>query len=102
MVIHTLHSGSNEGFDNRTSMPTPNDETVRSLHLSQNKETCPKCGIPAACTECHAIDTDTQATNTVFMTGENASPLSLEGIPNIASPVVVAAKEKAARNRKGN
>jgi len=54
--------------------------------------------IPAPRAKRHTISANAQTTYTVFMTGKHANALALERIPDIAGPVVVAAKQDTARH----
>ena len=61
----------------------------------RNQYTYPERAVPATRAESHAIGTNSKATNAVLMAGEHSHPLSLQSIPNVAGPVVVAAEEDA-------
>ena len=52
--------------------------------------TYPERAIPTARAQRHTVRADSQATDTVLVTGENTDPLTLQGVPDVASPVVVA------------
>ena len=61
-----------------------------------DRRTYPKCAVPGSGAKCHAIGTDAKAADTVLVAGKNTNTLALERIPDIASPVVVTAKEDTA------
>lgn len=54
--------------------------------------------IPGTRAERHAVCADAQATHSVFVSGQNADALSLQRVPNIASPVIVATEKDTARD----
>jgi len=65
---------------------------------------CPhlKCAVPASRAKGHTIDAHTKTTDSVFMPGEHADTLAFQGVPDIAGPVVVPAKQDAARDGEGD
>lgn len=65
---------------------------VRSIDIDNNTDTNFQCAIPTACAEGHTISTDSKTTDTVFMPSQNSNTLTLERIPNIASPIIISAK----------
>ena len=55
--------------------------------------THPERAVPATRAERHAVGADSQATDAVLVASEHTHPLALEGVPNVARPVVVATEE---------
>lgn len=54
----------------------------------------PEGAVPTSSAQCHTISGDTEARHAVFVSSQHTDALALEGIPDIASPVVVASEEK--------
>ena len=69
--------------------------SVSRCPLLISKITYSKCAVPASRAERHSIGRDTEAGDTVFMSSEYTNTLSLESIPDVASPIVIATEEEA-------
>ena len=90
------------GLRGGSIMPRPADQCQRRDLATDARFSYPKGAVPATGTECHAIRTDPQAADAVLMTRQNPNTLTLERIPDIASPIIVSAKENATGDRKGD
>jgi len=53
--------------------------------------------VPTTRAKRHSIGTDTQAADSVLVTGQNTDPLSLQHVPNIAIVIVVSSEKQSAR-----
>jgi len=84
----------------QTLTPKPN-RTHKSALFSREKAeiTCPQSAVPASSAQRHSIHADTKAADTVFMSGKNTYTLALQGVPDIASPIIVSTKQNATRDR---
>ena len=75
---------------------------VSDLLITSTLPTYSQSAIPTACAEGHTIRANSQATNTVLVTGQDTDTLSFERIPNVARPVVVSTKQDTSRDGERN
>jgi hypothetical protein len=73
---------------------------TRKLNIVENAY--PERAVPATRAKSHSIGANTQAANSVFVTGQYTDSFSLQGIPNVARPIIVPTKQNASRDRKCN
>ena len=64
------------------------------LYSKRSFEAHPKRAIPRSRAEGHAVSRYTETGDTVFVAGQDADTFALECVPDIAGPVIVAAKEE--------
>jgi hypothetical protein len=88
--------------ERRHIMPIPASVAMSTRPRKEREEADLESAVPASGAQCHTIGTDTQTTDSVFVPGQHADALSVEGVPDVASPIVVTAKEDAARKGEGN
>jgi hypothetical protein len=82
-------------------MPTPLHRVSIGTESTKNG-TDLKCAVPATRAEGHTVDAHTKTTDSVFVTSKDADTLAFQGVPDVASPVVVPAKQNAARDGEGD
>ena len=75
---------------------------MMSSKPTSTKRTYPQGAVPTSCAKRHPVCTDTQTADTVLVASEYADALALQGVPDIASPVVVAAEQNTSRNRESD
>ena len=75
-------------------MPRP----IQWVRISSEKEryqrenTNPEGAVPTSSAKSHTIRTDSQATNTVLVSGKHTYTLTLERVPDVTCPVIISTK----------
>jgi hypothetical protein len=60
--------------------------------------TNPECTIPTSRTKSHAISAHAQAAHSVLVSSQHTHPLAFQRVPNVARPIIIAAKKDTTRN----
>ena len=61
-------------------------------------ETHPERAVPATRAKRHAVGANSQATDTILVTGKHSHPLAFQRIPDVTSPIIITTKEYTAGN----